>query len=161
MTNNDVLRSLRYMLKIHNPKMSEICQLGGYTVTTEEIQNLLKPEPTEGELQCSDELLACFLDGVIVFKRGKDPARPLPPIELPVSNNLILKKLRVAFQLQEQNMIEILESSGFKISKGELSGLMRKRDHINYRDAGDQVLRNFLKGLTQKLHTPVPTPKPL
>jgi uncharacterized protein YehS (DUF1456 family) len=157
MRNNDILRSLRYMLKMNNPKMADLCGLAGYLVTHEEIEEFLKPELSEESPDSPDEVVAYLLDGLIISNRGKDPLRPTPPLELPMTNNLVLKKLRVAFQLQEEDMHAILESSGFKIGKSELSALMRKRDHGNYRECGDQVLRNFLKGLTLRLHSVKPT----
>jgi uncharacterized protein YehS (DUF1456 family) len=92
-----------------------------------------------------------FLDGLIYFKRGKDDSRPAPPLELPLTNNTVLKKLRVAFELKEEDMHEILKSSGFPLSKPELTALLRKQGHTNYRECGDQVLRNFLKGLTLRV----------
>jgi uncharacterized protein YehS (DUF1456 family) len=153
MTNNDILLGLRYLLKLNNRKIVEICELAGYLITKDEIEAFLKAEESSELFECSDEILAHFLDGLVVLKRGKDPARPLPPVELPVSNNLVLKKLRVAFQLQEKDLLDIFESVGFKITKGELGGLMRARGHPNYRDCGDQILRNFLKGLTLKIHS--------
>ncbi len=152
MTNIDTLRSLRYMLKTNNNKMVDICGLAGYLVTSEEIKSFLDVEMTEDSTDCDDELLAYFLDGLVISKRGKDPAKPVPPLELPVSNNLVLKRLRIAFQLQEKDLLDIVESSGLRIGKSELNALMRNRDHPNYRECGDQILRNFLKGLTLRLH---------
>jgi uncharacterized protein YehS (DUF1456 family) len=153
MRNNDILRSLRYMLKINNAKMADLCGSAGYLVTHEEFEDFLQGESDDETPDSPDEVVAYLLDGLIISNRGKDPNRPSPPLDLPMTNNLVLKKLRVAFQLQEQDMLNILESSGFKIGKSELSALMRKRDHGNYRECGDQVLRNFLKGLTLRLHS--------
>jgi hypothetical protein len=65
-----------------------------------------------------------------------------------VTNNIILKKLRVAFELKEDDMHAILKAAEFPVSKPELSALFRKFGHTNYRPCGDQLLRNFLKGLT-------------
>ncbi|WP_303266377.1 DUF1456 family protein, partial [Pseudomonas aeruginosa] len=76
---------------------------------------------------------------------------PLPPLELPLSNNMILKKLRVAFELKEEDLHAILASVDFPVSKPELSALFRKPGHSNYRTCGDQLLRNFLKGLTLRV----------
>lgn len=151
MTNNDILRSLRYMLEINNPKIVEICKLAGRSVSQNDVQNYLQPEENKDFLECPGEVLASFLDGLIALKRGKDDSRPPAPLELPVSNNLVLKKLRVAFQLQEEDMLQVLKSSGKEIGKSELSALLRKKDHRNYRECGDQVLRNFLKGMTLRL----------
>jgi uncharacterized protein YehS (DUF1456 family) len=64
-----------------------------------------------------------------------------------LTNNDILKKLRVALELRDDDIIEILKLSDFEISKTELSALFRKEDHPNYKKCGDQLLRNFLNGL--------------
>ncbi|MBH3716247.1 DUF1456 family protein, partial [Pseudomonas aeruginosa] len=84
-------------------------------------------------------------------RRGLAAPRPLPPLELPLSNNMILKKLRVAFELKEEDLHAILASVDFPVSKPELSALFRKPGHSNYRTCGDQLLRNFLKGLTLRV----------
>jgi len=64
-----------------------------------------------------------------------------------LSNNDILKKLRVALSLRNDDIIEILSLVDFEISKGALGDLFRNEDHPGFVEAGDQVLRNFLNGL--------------
>ena len=64
-----------------------------------------------------------------------------------LSNNDILKKLRVALSLRNDDIIEILKLVDFEISRGALGDIFRKEDHENYVEAGDQILRNFLNGL--------------
>lgn len=72
---------------------------------------------------------------------------PQPETFLMLSNNDILKKLRVALSLKNDDIIEILALVDFEISKGALGDLFRNEDHPNYKAAGDQILRNFLNGL--------------
>lgn len=150
MTNNDYLRSIRFLLDVNDAKLVEIMKLADITVPLDEIKAYLLNEEDAGFIKCSDEVMAHFLDGLVYFKRGKDESRPPVPFELPVSNNLVLKKLRVAFALKEDDMHDILKTAGFSVGRSELSALLRKKDHINYRECGDQLLRNFLKGLTVK-----------
>jgi uncharacterized protein YehS (DUF1456 family) len=64
-----------------------------------------------------------------------------------MSNNDVMKKLRVALHLRDEDIIEILALVDFKISKTELSAIFRKDDHPNFKKCGDQILRNFLNGL--------------
>jgi len=151
MINNDVLRSLRYMLDVGDAQIVEILALAGYAAEQAEIGAFLKKDDEVGYLACSDEVLAHFLDGLVIYKRGKDESRPAPPVELPVTNNMVLKKLRVAFELKEEDLHEILQAADFPVSKPELSALFRKFGHSNYRTCGDQLLRNFLKGLTLRI----------
>jgi len=151
MMNNDVLRSVRYMLDISDGKIVDITKLGGFEITKTDVIAFMKKDEEEGYLDCSDEIMAHFLDGLVIFKRGKDDSRAPQPVELPVTNNTVLKKLRVAFELKEEDMHAILKSVEFPVSKPELSALFRKFGHSNYRTCGDQLLRNFLKGLTLRV----------
>ncbi len=151
MTNNNVMKSIRYMLEINNTKIVDLCKLGGLEVTKKQVHAFMLDEEDPQHLKCSDEVLAFFLDGVIFFKRGKDESKSPAEIELPMSNNLVLKKLKVAFELKEDEVLELITLSGFIFGKSELSSFLRKKDHRNYRPCGDQVLRYFLKGLTLKL----------
>lgn len=149
MLNNDVLRSVRFSLDASDAKIAEIIRLSGGQVDKTEVTALLKKDREEGYRECSDELLAHFLNGLVLYLRGPDKDRPLRPIELPVTNNLVLKKLRVAFELQEDDVHAILKTAGFSVSKPELNALFRKPGSKNYRACGDQLLRNFLKGLSE------------
>jgi uncharacterized protein YehS (DUF1456 family) len=151
MNNNDVLRSLRYTLKLTEPKLVEVFKLADIQKTKEEIELYLKDENDEALKLMSDESLSHFLDGLIFLKRGKDPAKPTPKPELPLSNNMILKKLKIAFSLKDEDIKEIIKLANFDISISEIGALLRKKDHPNYRACGDQILRYFLKGLTFKL----------
>lgn len=153
MINNDVLRSIRYLLDLSEPRVIEIIQLAGpeLAVDRAEIQAFLKKEDEPGFAECSDPVLAHFLDGLILDRRGVDPARPPRPVEARITNNLVLKKLRVAFELKDVDMHQIFDDAGFPVSKPELSALFRQPGHTNYRRCGDQMLRNFLKGLTLRV----------
>lgn len=150
MTNNDYLRSIRFLLDVSDAKLVEIMKLADIIVPLDEIEAYLLNEEDAGYIKCSDEVMAHFLDGLVYYKRGKDESRPPVPFELPLSNNVVLKKLRVAFALKEDDMHDVLKTAGFSVGRSELSALLRKKDHVNYRECGDQLLRNFLKGLTMK-----------
>ncbi|MBA1197070.1 DUF1456 family protein [Pseudomonas plecoglossicida] len=152
MNHNDVLRSMRYMLKVNDAKIIEIVGLSSLTVSADEVASYMKKEEEEGYVRCPDAVMAHFLDGLVIHRRGRDESRPPQPIEVPVTNNAVLKKLRVAFELKEDDMHAILKSVDFPVTKPELSALFRKAGHDNYRPCGDQLLRNFLKGLTQRVH---------
>ncbi|MCE1199710.1 MAG: DUF1456 family protein [Marinilabiliales bacterium] len=71
-----------------------------------------------------------------------------------MTNNDILKKLRVALQLRDEEILAILELAEFKVTQAELSALFRKEGHPNYKECGDQLLRNFLNGLILHLRGP-------
>ena len=147
MTNNDVLRSLRYILNCSEAKILEIISLAEGKVSQEEITALLKQEDEMGYKNCPDKVLSRFLDGLVIFKRGRNDDRPPQPLEASMTNNSILKKLRVAFELKDSDILSLIGKSGLQISKSELGAFFRNPAHRNYRDCGDQVLRNLLKGM--------------
>lgn len=76
-----------------------------------------------------------------------------------LTNNDILKKLRVALKLRDDEIVKICALVDFTISKSELGALFRKEDHPNYMECGDQILRNFLNGLVIHLRGPMPSKK--
>ena len=64
-----------------------------------------------------------------------------------MTNNDILKKLRVALKLRDEDMIHVLKLADFEVTKSEINALFRSEDHPNYKECGDQLLRYFLNGL--------------
>lgn len=77
-----------------------------------------------------------------------------------LTNNDILKKIRVALELKDEDVVKILKLADFEITKSELNALYRKPDHANYKECGDQLLRNFLNGLIIFKRGPMPVKKP-
>lgn len=153
MINNDVLRSIRYMLDLSDTKVVEITRLANadFDIEKTDVQAFLRKDEEDGYVECSDLVLAHFLDGLVIHLRGKDPSLPPRPVERRVTNNVVLKKLRVAFELKDADMHQVFDEAGFPVSKPELSALFRQHDHRNFRLCGDQMLRNFLKGLTLRV----------
>lgn len=150
---NDVLRSVRYMLDLSDPMVVEIVRLAdpAFVLVREEVHALLLKEDDPGHQACSDAVLARFLDGLIVHRRGRDERQPVRPIESRMTNNLVMKKLRIAFELTDVDMHAVFADAGFPVSKPELSAVFRQPGHRNYRPCGDQMLRNFLRGLTLRV----------
>ena len=168
MDNNDILIRLRYALDIKDADMVEVFRLGGLEVTKEAVQKMLKnPKKDEAtdaagaaapsgddQLACDNATLESFLNGLITSQRGKSqvkPGEPEPKSEFLLNNgnvnNLLLKKVKIALTLTNEDMLEILESAGVTVSKSELSAVLRKEGHRNYKPCGDRYARNFLKGL--------------
>ncbi|MFK8011698.1 MAG: DUF1456 family protein [Marinicellaceae bacterium] len=96
-----------------------------------------------------------FLDGLIIEKRGTrepPPGQKLKPLPVQrLNNNLIFLKLKIAFNLKSDDVLEMLELAEYNISSSELSAFFRKKNHRHYRVCKDQILRKFLKGLQLKL----------
>ncbi len=125
------------------------------SVNRAQISDWLKKDDDPAFVECSDEILATFLNGFINIKRGKrDGAQPKPETHL--TNNLIFKKLRIALALKDDDILDILGLMDFKLSKHELSAFFRASTHRQSRQCKDQVLRNFLNGM-QKRYAPIKT----
>jgi len=156
MINNDVLRSIRYMLDLSDIKVVEIAKLAdpAFPLEKTEVQAFLRKDDDPDYIDCRDAVLAHFLDGLVIYCRGRNDSLPPRPVEKRVTNNVVLKKLRVAFELKDVDMHQVFDSAGFPISKPELTALFRQPGHTNYRACGDQLLRNFLKGLTLRVRGP-------
>lgn len=101
MLSNDILRSVRYILKANNTDLARILALGNVNATPEQIAIWLRKEEEEGFQSCPDIVLSSFLNGLIYEKRGKDEAAPALTAERRINNNIVLKKLRIAFSLKQ------------------------------------------------------------
>ena len=128
--------------------------LGGSRVTRAEVSDWLKQDDNPDFKELTDTQLAIFLNGLIVKKRGeKDGPRPEPEARL--NNNIIFRKLKIALEFKDEDILAVLSFAGFTIGKHELSAFFRKPDHKNFRKCQTQVLRNFLKGLQLKFRTDI------
>lgn len=149
MTNNDIIRSLRYTFDFSDSTMIEIFESSGLSVTRAEVNNWLKKDEDPEFKSLNDFKLASFLNGMINFKRGKKEGdQPVP--EKKLNNNIILRKLKIALNLKDDEILEILQTAERTISKHELSAFFRKPEQSQYRPCKDQILRNFLHGLKIK-----------
>ncbi|MGR5236678.1 DUF1456 family protein [Vibrio alfacsensis] len=150
MTNNDILRRVRYTFDLKDNAMTEIFSLADLNVTVEQVTSWLRKEEDESFVELSDTELAIFLNGFINFKRGKrEGEQPIPEEKL--SNNIVFQKLRIALNLKAEDILDILQLADFRLSKHELSAFFRKPENKHYRECKDQVLRTFLLGLQLQL----------
>jgi len=175
METNDVLRMFRYALNIPDTTMVNIFTIAECRIDKPQLLNLLKKVDEPGYAVCSPDLLEHFFDGLILYNRGSrsdssdsgdksvdngdDGERTLPMQEKNIwksqksnppqslSNNAILKKIRVSLDLKQEDMMEIFRLGKVRMAKGEFTALFRKEGHKNYKECGDQYLRKFLQGL--------------
>ena len=149
MTNNDVLRRIRYAFDFSDSKMMAIFALADHEVTREQVSAWLKGDEDPGFQKCRDVQLAVFLNGLINDRRGKrEGDQPAPEVRL--NYNLVFRKLKIALNLTAEDILAIFELTNVRLSKHELSAFFRKPSHKNYRECQSQVLRNFLMGLQLK-----------
>ena len=146
MTNNDILKSIRYIFDFSDSKMIAVFALADHQVTREQVSDWLKKDDDPAIKTLADRQLAIFLNGLISHKRGKkEGVQPTP--EKKLSNNIIFRKLKIALNLQAEEVLDVLQLADLRISSHELSAFFRKEGHKHYRECKDQVLRNFLQGL--------------
>jgi uncharacterized protein YehS (DUF1456 family) len=149
MNNNDILRRTRYTFDLSDDQMIQIFALADHETTRAEVSDWLKKDDNPEQQQLYDKELAIFLNGFINFKRGKKEG-PQPKPEKSLNNNIVLRKFRIALNLKDEGMLEILDLANFRFGKSELSALFRKPDHQHFRKCKDQVLRNFIYGMQLK-----------
>lgn len=150
MTNNDILRRLRYAFDLKDSAVIDILALADTDVAEEQVAAWLKREEDDGFLKMNDGEMIAFLNGFINFKRGKRDGVQ-PPIESRLNNNMVLQKLRIALNLQAEGVLQIFDLADFNLSKHELSAFSRKPGNKNYRECKDQILRKFLLGIQLQL----------
>lgn len=156
MNNNDILRRIRFAFNFSDDVAVSLFSTDKNSqvdMDKKRYLGLLEKEGADSFVACSDLELCAFLDGFIVDQRGaKEGGKVQPkPADFRLSKNDVLKKLRIALMFREEDMLETLELGGTNLSKGELSALFRKPGHKHYRACGGQVLRSFLKGLTEQI----------
>ncbi|GGD70891.1 DUF1456 family protein [Lacimicrobium alkaliphilum] len=155
MLQNDILRRLRFALSLDNQATITVFKLVDYELEDNYLMSMMRREEEPGFTPCRDKILGLFLDGLIIKNRGRQEGvtpRPLKAGEI-LSNNDILRKIKIAMNYQQEDMLNILRAADFLIGKSELTALFRKPDHRSYRPCGDQLLRNFLQGMV-KLNRP-------
>ncbi|MEI6092848.1 MAG: DUF1456 family protein [bacterium] len=151
MDNNYVLRGLRYALNISDSTMVKIFSLGEYKISENDMLALLRKEDDKDLLICSNGALRSFLDGLIIHRRGEQENKSSEPQkQTSLNNNVILKKIRIALNFKEEEMLETFKLGELDVTKSELTAIFRRPDHKNYKECGDQFIRKFLKGLGQK-----------
>jgi uncharacterized protein YehS (DUF1456 family) len=128
MKTNDCLRRIRYILDLGDKDIIGLFALAEHSVVRSEVVAWLKKDDD---------------------KRGPRDG-PLPEPEQRMNNNMVFRKLKIAFDLQAEEILQILARADFNISKHELSAFFRRPGHKHYRDCKDQILRNFLMGLQLK-----------
>lgn len=149
MAKNDILRSIRDALTIDDATMIQIFKHAGREIGQSTIAALLKTEEEDGYIPCSDPILGFFLDGLIIYKRGRQDDTPAPAAQ-PSANltkNAIVKKLRIALDLKEDDLTSILKAGRVEISKNDLGALFRKEGNKHYKECSDLIFKGFLKGL--------------
>ena len=152
-----MLRRIRYTFELRDQKVIDIFALTKATVSLEQVKNWLRKDDDEQMLALADNELSSFLNGFIIEKRGKRDG-DLPKPDKVLTKNLILMKLKIALNLQADDIIALFKGNDMIVGKAELSAFFRKPEHKNYRQCKTQFLRNFLQGVQDKYRV-APAPK--
>ena len=150
MTNNDVLRRLRYTLSLSDDAAGQLFALGGQLATAEEVDLWTRPDDDPARVEMTDYALATFLNGLIVERRGQRPDKPLVA-ERELTNNGILRKLKIAFDWRTQDVQALVALAGKSIGQAEVTAFFRRPGTRQYRVMQDQYLRWVLTGLQRRL----------
>lgn len=147
MNNNEVLKKIQAILKADNSKLIEIFALSDTKVTPGEIADWLKSQEEESYSALSDDRLVTFLNALIYFKRGEEGTNPSRSADTTLSNNLVLKKIRIAFKLEEKDLTSILQNVGSTSTSKVWSCYFRSPEHKHYRECPDSFLLSILQGI--------------
>jgi uncharacterized protein YehS (DUF1456 family) len=149
MTNNDILKRLRYVFNFSDTEMIETFELADFETNRAQVSNWLKKEDDAEFIGLNDVELALFLNGLINKNRGKrEGEQPAPEVFL--DNNAILKKIKIALTLKSDDILAIFKLADITMSPHELSAFLRNPNQTQFTTLNDQYLRNFLMGLQKK-----------
>ncbi len=149
MQTNKILKKINTALSLDETTMLEAYSVADYDMSSERLKTLLLPEEDTSYTVCSYEELGVFLDGLVTLKRGPSPQKPNDNDPIALTNNLILKKLRIALQFKEAETEIVFGLGEAQLSKQQLSSLFRKESHKNYKACSDELLMAFLDGLDE------------
>jgi len=146
---NDILYKIQKALSLTQEEMIEAYKLADYKMAATHLDSLLKRRQDEDSKLCSYEELGVFLDGFVILKRGPSPKKENNDEIVELTNNLILKKLRIALELKEAETEIIFSLGEAELSKQQLASLFRKEGHKNLKECSDELLNAFLDGLDE------------
>ncbi|SFV66985.1 hypothetical protein MNB_SV-3-1188 [hydrothermal vent metagenome] len=146
---NEILYRLQQALHLSIDEMLEAYRLEDFNMDTAHLTSLLKRRKDKAFMLCSYEELGVFLDGLITLKRGKSPHKQNNDEVIELTNNLILKKLRIALELKEAQTEIIFGLADVTLSKQQLASLFRKETHKNFKLCSNELLMSFIEGLDE------------
>lgn len=146
MSNNDILRRLRKIFELNDTLYMRLIGTQEYDLDIAELRAWMLNEEDPAYEKMDDYDLAVLLNAIIEWKRGKREGEKTVH-ENYLNNNQILRKLKIALSLKDEDMLNFLSAAGRNISKHELSAFFRHPEQPQYRECQDQILRNFLQGM--------------
>ncbi len=82
MTNNDIFKKLRVALRLRDDEIVEILKLVDFKLSKSELSAFFRKEDHPNYMECGDQILRNFLNGLVLHLRGtkeqpKDPGEVL------------------------------------------------------------------------------------
>jgi uncharacterized protein YehS (DUF1456 family) len=149
MQNNELLRRVCGALAIDEEGLLSLVALAGLTTQVPSPAGLLLDAEQGGHLPCDDPTLLALLDAIIEQRRGPSEGRRRP--QVPMSNNLVLKKLRIAMGYQDADMLQVFAQAGVHMGRNQLGSLFRAPGNSHFQDCSDGTLLCFLTGLQRRV----------
>jgi len=149
LSTNEILYRIQKALKLSMEDMLEAYNSEDYKMEGLHLEALLQRRLDKGFELCSYEELGVFLDGLVTLKRGPSPKKSTDAEVVELTNNLILKKLRIALELKENETEIIFGLAEVELSKQQLASLFRKETHKNFKPCSPELLMSFLEGLDE------------
>lgn len=149
MTNNTVLQKIQYALRLEQDEIIRIFQHVGVQLDAKLAIGYFIDTKHEDYVACPNNMLSSFLEGLILERRGVNEKNPTPPVitDESLTNNAVLKKLKVALDFHDEDIRLVLERVKVDTKKVDLSALLRKKGHKHYKPCSDYVLESFLMGI--------------
>ena len=146
MENGEIIRRLQFMLDVGDSEIATCFTLAGCNVSEADIPCYVSQADADNHKVCSDEDFSRFLDGFIQWRRGPSDQENRNSIAL--NNNVVLKKIRIALELQARDLDNAFMLSDHEISPHEISALFRKPGTKHYVECSDHVFERLLSGLS-------------
>lgn len=149
MRTNDIFRKITQSLTLGNLQIQQLFALSAIDLNDKEITNLLKTDYQPGFEPMPDYVLLIFLNNLIEQQRGKknDAEQEVIEKHAKISNNDVLKKLRITYNLHEQQVRDALKLATIELTKSDLAALFRKPGHVHFKACDDELVLDFIEGL--------------
>jgi len=146
---NDILYKIKKALSLENSQLIEAYKLADYEMKEERLEAILKRRLDKGYEEATYEELGVFLDGLVLLKRGPSDKVADENEAVALTNNLILKKIRVAMNLKEPELVILFALAEVELTKRQIGSLFRKEGGKNFKVCSDELLEAFLEGLDE------------
>ena len=146
---NDILFKLTTALSLSREEVIKAYALANYEMSEERLGNILKRRQDKGYEEATYEELGVFLDGLVLLKRGPSDKVASADEAVALTNNLILKKVRVAMELKEPELVILFALAEVELTKRQIGSLFRKEGGKNFKACSDELLMAFLEGLDE------------